>query len=360
MPDFTYQLIFKIKNRINMKKANLYSILLAGIAVLGITSCENGDAEFPNYDRSAVYFAHQTPVRTLVMGEDTYDTSLDNAHKCKIYATMGGAYAGSGSTVIDIMVDNELCDNLYFADGVTPVRPMPSNYYTLSSEQITLNEFENLMGAVEVTFSNEFFDDPASTSNNYVIPLRMTHVENADSILQGVPKEANAAWTNADMWDTAPKNYVLYCVKYINKWDAIYLRRGIDQITENGNTTTNVRHEFYMEDDEQCDVNTRNLHTAVFPVSTTIDGAPVTCDLLLAFNDNDECTITSGTEGFTASGTGKFVVDGEKQSWGNKDRDALYLDYHIDFGSKQYNTKDTLVVQTRGVAYEEFSVIYQE
>lgn len=344
-----------------MRKVNLYSILLAGIAALGITSCENGDAEFPNYDNSAVYFAHQTPVRTLVMGEDTYDTSLDNAHKCKIYATMGGAYAGSGSTVIDIMVDNELCDNLYFADGVTPVRPMPANYYTLSSEQITLNEFENLMGAVEVTFSDAFFEDPASIENTYVIPLRMVNVVNADSILSGVPRTPNAAWTNSAMWDTAPKNYVLYCVKYINKWHATYLRRGIDQITENGSTTTNVRHEQYIEDDEICNVTTKDLHTAIFPVSTTVGQETLTCDLVLTFNDNDECTITSGTEGFTASGNGKFVVDGDKASWGNEeDRNALYLDYNVDFGTKQYVTKDTLVVQTRGVAYEEFSTVYKE
>ncbi|MBM6659217.1 MULTISPECIES: DUF5627 domain-containing protein [Bacteroidaceae] len=344
-----------------MRKANLYSILLAGITAMGITSCENGDAEFPNYDNSAVYFAHQTPVRTLVMGEDTYDTSLDNAHKCKIYATMGGAYAGSGSTVIDIMVDNELCDNLYFADGVTPVRPMPANYYTLSSEQITLNEFENLMGAVEVTFNNEFFEDPASTENTYVIPLRMVNVVNADSILSGVPRTPNAAWTNSAMWDTAPKNYVLYCVKYINKWHATYLRRGIDQITENGSTTTNVRHEQYIEDDEICNVTTKDLHTAIFPVSTTVGQETLTCDLVLTFNDNDECTITSGTEGFTASGSGKFVIDGDKASWGNEeDRNALYLDYNVDFGTKQYVTKDTLVVQTRGVAYEEFSTVYKE
>lgn len=344
-----------------MRKVNLYSILLAGIAALGITSCENGDAEFPDYDNSAVYFAHQTPVRTLVMGEDTYDTSLDNAHKCKIYATMGGAYSGSGSTVIDIMVDNELCDNLYFADGVTPVRPMPANYYTLSSEQITLNEFENLMGAVEVTFNNEFFEDPASTENTYVIPLRMVNVVNADSILSGVPRTPNAAWTNSAMWDTAPKNYVLYCVKYINKWHATYLRRGIDQITENGSTTTNVRHEQYIEDDEICNVTTKDLHTAIFPVSTTVGQETLTCDLVLTFNDNDECTITSGTEGFTASGSGKFVIDGDKASWGNEeDRNALYLDYNVDFGTKQYVTKDTLVVQTRGVAYEEFSTVYKE
>ena len=344
-----------------MRKVNLYSILLAGITALGITSCENGDAEFPNYDNSAVYFAHQTPVRTLVMGEDTYDTSLDNDHKCKIYATMGGAYAGSGSTVIDIMVDNELCDNLYFADGVTPVRPMPANYYTLSSEQITLNEFENLMGAVEVTFSDAFFEDPASIENTYVIPLRMVNVVNADSILSGVPRTPNAAWTNSAMWDTAPKNYVLYCVKYINKWHATYLRRGIDQITENGSTTTNVRHEQYIEDDEICNVTTKDLHTAIFPVSTTVGQETLTCDLVLTFNDNDECTITSGTEGFTASGNGKFVVDGDKASWGNEeDRNALYLDYNVDFGTKQYVTKDTLVVQTRGVAYEEFSTVYKE
>ena len=51
-----------------MRKVNLYSILLAGITALGITSCENGDAEFPNYDNSAVYFAHQTPVRTPWVG----------------------------------------------------------------------------------------------------------------------------------------------------------------------------------------------------------------------------------------------------------------------------------------------------
>ena len=134
------------------------------------------------------------------------------------------------------------------------------------------------------------------------------------------------------MWDTAPKNYVLYCVKYINKWDAEYLRRGVDQITEGGNTTTNIRHEVYIEDDEVCSVTTKDLHT-----------------------------ITSGTEGFTAGGSGRFVIDGDKASWGNEeDRNVLYLDYNIDFGTKQYVTKDTLVVQTRGVAYEEFSTVYKE
>lgn len=36
------------------------------------------------------------------------------------------------------------------------------------------------------------------------------------------------------------------------------------------------------------------------------------CDLLLTFNDDNECTITSGTTGISATGSGKFVEDGEK------------------------------------------------
>lgn len=37
-----------------------------------------------------------------------------------------------------------------------------------------------------------------------------------------------------------------------------------------------------------------------------------------------------------------------ENSWGNKDRDAIYLEYDVDFGFKQIATKDTLVLQTRG------------
>ena len=47
--------------------------------------------------------------------------------------------------------------------------------------------------------------------------------------------------TNTEDWDVLPKDYVLYCVKYMNPWQAKYVRRGVDNITENGVTTINVR-----------------------------------------------------------------------------------------------------------------------
>ena len=48
-------------------------------------------------------------------------------------------------------------------------------------------------------------------------------------------------------------------------------------------------------------------------------------------------------------------MDGEKKAWANKDRDAIYLDYQVDFGSKQYAIKDTLVARSREITVEQFS-----
>ncbi len=85
----------------------------------------------------------------------------------------------------------------------------------------------------------------------------------------------------------------------------------------------------------------------------------LTCELKLSFDDNDQCTIVSNTDGYTAAGNGKFVRNGEKNSWGNKDRNALYLEYTVDFGSRKIETLDTLVVKSRNVTGEYFTPQYK-
>ena len=73
-----------------MKKSFL---ILAAMAGALFTACENGDMEFPDYKYSAVYFAYQSPIRTITIGEDeSVDNSLDNEHKCQIMATVSGVY----------------------------------------------------------------------------------------------------------------------------------------------------------------------------------------------------------------------------------------------------------------------------
>ena len=373
-----------------------------GAASLTLVACYNADHEFPDFqDGTTAYFAYQFPVRTLVLGNDIYDNTLDNAHKCRIWSTMGGAYGGRNA-VADIVVDESLCNNLYFTDeggnAAEPVRPMPANYYQLASNTINYNG--DARGYVEVQFTDAFFNDPKAVENTYVIPLLMTSVKGIDHILTGTPRPGfNPVRVNLEEWAVLAKDYVLYCVKYMNPWQGKYIRRGADDIVENGATTTVVRKDFSLvntdvehykenpvnQNDEVCGIITKNMTQAVFPVAVNIgkdasgDARPSqTCNLVLTFN-GDKCTITSDDDEIASTGSGEFIVKGTERpeykdyQWGNIDgkpvqRDILRLAYTVNFkkgrviGKKtvngkevdwilendvQVNTNDTLVVQTR-------------
>lgn len=342
-------------------KRILFIAFITALVSSVFTSCENGDWEFPDFDYSAVYFAYQSPVRTVVLGEDVYDTSLDNEHKVMIMATMGGVYANNMNVEIGIEVDNSLVDGLIFkkveyADPDIPVLAMPSNYYSLSSDKIVIKK-GSVIGGVTVQLTDAFFADPLALSTNYVIPVVMTSVVNADSILSGKTSFPNAIRTNPNLWNELPKDYVLYAVKYINQYDANYLRRGVDKISYAGWDTTIVRKAEYVEKDEVVDkISTRDLNTIVWEYTgRDHENAARNCTLILTFDEQGECTISSETAGVTASGTGRYVVDGEKNSWGRKDRDALYLDYTIEFADVTFEIEDTLVVRDRGVKSEWFA-----
>ncbi len=82
----------------------------------------------------------------------------------------------------------------------------------------------------------------------------------------------------------------------------------------------------------------------------------------LTFDASGNCTVASSDPAtFTASGTGKFVKKGDKNSFGNVDRDVLYLDYTINHIAKGLTTqtKDTLLMRNRGVTMEQFTVAAQ-
>lgn len=339
-----------------MKQNKFFLLTIVVLFSLLVTSCKNQDVEFPDYEYSTVYFAYQYPVRTIVLGEDIVDNALDNAHKCAIYATMGGVYSNDKNIDIEIEVNNALCTNLFYADG-SPVKAMPDNYYSLAGSSITLKK--SLQGGVEVQLTEAFFADAEAITNTYVIPLEITSVVNADSILSGIAKVADPVKCNISEWEVAPKDYVLYCVKFINPWHANYLRRGEDVITQDGDRTIVVRREEYVEYDEVCSITTASLNTVNFPVTlVNVSNENVVCTLVLTFDDENKCTVSTSTSGFTATGSGKFVSDGEKNSWGNSDRNALYLNYTIDMTGKQYATEDTLVVRDRGISAEVFVPSY--
>jgi hypothetical protein len=363
-------------------KRYIYGAVL-GVFALSFASCYNSDRDFPDYeDGTTAYFAYQFPVRSLVLGNDIYDNTLDNEHKCQIWATMGGAYGGRNATV-NFVVDESLCDNLWFVDAggnpSTPVLPMPQEYYTLSSNSISYNGEPR--GYVEVQFTDAFFNDPKAIENTYVIPLLMTSAKGIDHILTGTPHVGfDPVRTNLDEWNILAKDYVLYCVKYMNPWQAKYIRRGVDRVTEGGTTTEVVRKDFSLvntdlerytenpvnQNDEVCGITTKNMTQAIFPVSFKTSGASISCNLILTFNGN-QCTISTDDENVTATGSGEFIAKGTERpeykdyQWGSMNgkpvqRDILRLSYDVNFENSniQVSTNDTLVVQTRESNKKEF------
>ncbi len=332
---------FKLFNQ--TKKQEMKKLLNISLLLLTVfTSCKNEEWSFPDYDIQSVYFAYQTPIRTITLGEDIFDTSLDNQHKCQIMATTGGVYSNDGDVTIAISVNNSLTQGLKFNPPTYSgnVLPMPSNYYTLASDKIVIPKGK-IAGGVEVQLTDAYFADPLSTKVTYVIPLSMTSVTNADSILKS-------------------KNYIMYAIKYINMWTGNYLRRGKDQVEgKNGNaslTKAIVRRNQYVEKDEVKALSTQSLTQTVFPVVFKGAGnVDVNCPLLLTFDTNGNCTVAAAEAGFTATGSGKFVKKGEKNSWGATDRDAIYLNYQVEHTDMRVNSTDTLVLRDRGVKMETFA-----
>ncbi len=342
-----------------MKKIVFISLVILSL----LTACHNQDWEFDDYDYTTVYFAYQTPVRTIVLGDDIYDNSLDNEHKCTIYATMGGVYENTEDRILDVVVDNSLCDNLYFSETGKSVTPMPDNYYTLpqdgSSQQITI-ESGSMVGGLEVQLSDAFFADEDAISNTYVIPLKIEYVQNADSVLQGVAAVEDPNSAIAEDWETVPKDYILYCVKYINALDAYYLRRGQDVVvaTNGDNTlnTTNIYHEDYVESDELVSIETISLYEASISLTTQNGGSDVDIPyvLNLNFEDMDNITVSGPSSAtYSVSGSGEYVTDGDE--WGDTERDVIHLSYTVEFASTLHTFNDTLVIRDRDISLETFT-----
>ena len=328
-----------------MKIRNIFSIVCGAALVLGFTSCKNGDRSFDDFEGgTTVYFPYQYPVRTIALGDEEYDTSLDQAHKCQIKATFGGSYNGSKGTV-QVAVDNSLVNGLTFADG-TPVKAMPSNYYTLSTTSLAFNGTMN--GTTEVQLTDAFFADPDAVKNTYVIPLVMTGQSGFGQILTGTLAEGKQPIrTDASCWDVLPKDYVLYCVKYQNRYSGYWL-------TNHTTSTDDIEHADIVQ------LKTYSLNGAIYTVTHQEGSVINSVDMLLTFN-GDNCTITSLTPDATASGSGTYGDNAAKKAWGNKDRDQLDLNYNVTFedGSTISRT-ERLIWQRSGIAIEEFEPVYAE
>jgi hypothetical protein len=339
-----------------MKKITFLSMIM----FLLFISCKNKINDFPDFTYTTVYFPYQTPVRTIELGRDyIVDNSGDNAHNCVIEATMGGVYSNKKNITITVAVDNTLPTNVKFGNAAGAlVLPMPASYYELDpSNQIVIKSGE-MSNGIKVHLTDAFFADPLSLKNTYVIPLRMTDVVNADSILSGRTSLTNPNPLVAANWTIVPKNYVLYAVKYINAWHGNYLRRGQDVATGSGLDTTLIYHQKYVEWDQVVSMSSLSLSAVKLSLTTRNKGSLINLpfDLQLNVDNAGKITVTtvaSTTPTYTISGTGEYVTDGDM--WSGVKRDVMRLKYQVNFGTTIHSFSDTIVLRDRGMKFETFT-----
>lgn len=323
--------------------------------ILLIISCENMETDYKDYDFQAVYFPFQYPVRTLSLGNDKIDNSLDKEHKFHAGISIGGLYAENSKVwSVDYEVDNTLVENYLINANKDTLRVLPSTYYTLNPTGTVTIPKGSFSGLIEVQLNDDFFSDPTSIKGNYVLPLKIVETS-ADSILSGKKIEALTTIPNRHKlsdWESqkTPKDYTLFGIKYINPYHGKWLRRC--QIIEKDPTNTTVIstisiRNHYVERDQIVDLNTSSLDEVI----SNYVGNSFTSNMRLIVAGTT-VTVTSEKGPLVAAGTGKFVTNGE--SWGGKPYDAFYLDYTYTLSSgNKCSVKDTLVLRDRGIIIQE-------
>jgi hypothetical protein len=339
-----------IKNRI-MKK------LIAFIfAILVLVSCENMNFDYKDYDFQAVYFPFQYPVRTLSLGNDKIDNSLDKQHKFHVGVSIGGLYMeNSKAWTVDYAVDNTLVENYLVNASNDTLRVLPASYYKLDPAGTVTISKGSFSGLIEVQLTDAFFSDPIAIKGSYVIPLKLT-ATSADSILSG--KALSSLTVTPDRhieshWESlkTPKDYTLFGVKYINPYHGKWLRRC--QIVEKNPTNTTVIqtiviHNQYVERDQIVALATNSMTE----VTTNFVGNNFTSKMNLAVSGTIVTVAPAKGAALAATGSGTFVTNGE--SWGGKPYDAFYLNYTYTLANgNKCSVMDTLVLRDRGIVVEE-------
>jgi hypothetical protein len=337
------------------------------LAIISLAACHNQEQDFPDYAYTTGYFPYQYPVRTLLLGNDIlYDNSNDNAHKFIISAAMGGVYKNSKNRSFSFRIDESLCNNAVFRASGKPVRPLPANYYTLSSSDRIVIEAGNFSGGITVQLTDAFFNDPEAINVTYVVPLKITAADGIDSVLVGSPSVPDPDPRVAGDWSIVPKDFTMFAVKFRNPYDGTFLHRGRAVFSGSISQTVAYRSQ-YVENDELRTVATTGKNQVSLTAPARIPGKSGTVNLNLNFPDGStgdgDCTIT-GTVAYDAqtypvTGSGQFRQG--KEAWGGKQRDVLYINYNSTDPVNNINisANDTLVLRDRNMAIETYEILVQ-
>lgn len=334
-------------------------------------ACENQPWEFPDYSLQAVYFPLQLPVRTLSLGEDRIDNSLDKEYKFDIGVCIGGMYQNNQDWTVDYKLETALTDNVYvyakpqLYSSAEKILALPEAYYTLTPASTVTIPKGIFNGLIRVQLTDAFFNDTLALSGRYVIPLKITSTS-ADSVLQG-----SAAITGADprivsQWNPnkSPKDWVMYGISYVNPYHGTYLHRGRDirKITATGVTfDTIIFRQKYVEKDALIKLTSTGRNNVI---TNGLGNKLGTNYSMLVKFDNDKGTqgsitiSSSPASSYTVTGSGQYMdIASSKEQWTGLTWQSMYLNYSYDDGTYTHQVNDSLVFRDRGIKYTANSIV---
>lgn len=342
-------------------------LYIIGIITL-VVGCTNQEIEFEDYDDKGVYFPFQSPLRTIILGDEVIgDNTIDREHAFSIGASIGGMYTNKIDRDVFVEFAPELAENL------VGVELLPDDYYNADFDKLTIPA-GSFFGKLRVDLTDKFFEDPQTTDLKYIIPLRIVDAE-ADTILSGDPLSTFEEHDPriSEHWNIEPKNYVLFGVKYINPTHGVYFLRGERYLlnAEGAVEDTVTYSQRFLIENEKTKLTTKSLTENYMP---TVGGTNKygfrneQYSMLLTFDEESKSVTVSTreaneeTEFVTVNGSGKYFLkdDAGAESYNGKTRRTIYLDYTYEDDDEIFNVKDSLVFIDTDVKFETFEVIVQE
>jgi hypothetical protein len=334
-------------------------VYLLGIVSL-LFSCTSQDIEFDDFEYQTVYFPFQTPVRSIMLGDEVLgDNTIDLEHAFSIGAAFGGAYTNNVDRVLSVELAPELASNITDASG-NELELLPAEYYTATFDRIIIPA-GSFSGKMRVDLTDAFFTDPLSTGLHYIVPVVITDAA-GDSILSGDPIVESPDRRIPDHWAITPKDYVLFGIKYINETHGVYLLRGEKINTTSIPADTVSYSTRFLDDNDQVKLSTRSLTESYMPTigGLSKESTDAKYSMILAFSEsgNDVTVSQKDSSTVTVSGSGKFYTkdDSESESYNGSNHRTIYLDYTYEDADSVYQVKDTLVFIDTDVKFEQFEV----
>lgn len=281
------------------------------------SSCEEYEDYLTDYDFSAVYFATQKPLRTIV----AYD---------EMTFRVGVTLAGKRENTTDEWVTYEIEPSILEDTDFTL---LPEDYYSISDSEIMVVPKGKFLGDVTITLNRPAFTgDPLAHLNTYALPLRLNETS-ADSILAGDFDQQGNELTPA-------KDYTVLVVKYISPLHGTYYHKGVQRELDDSGEV--VEEKTYSTSDlsknQTWDLSTQALNEVeTSGVGTFVTQGNSRYGLKLIRNEDNTVTIEEVT------GSNVTLLEGEGSY--DEDKREFHLDYKFSENGVEYSVTDNLILR---------------